>query len=117
MLGHIPHRTLEGNMAPRSSLFTLVLPVGVVLQCTISTGPGGPPYTHPSGMGSDSIVLTGRPFAVAISSTSVVFVTPLDAGHMGRTTGAGLSFRTGFAVGATPSHVRFSPSCRTLYVN
>ena len=34
-------------MAPRSSLFTLVLPVGVVLQCTISTGPGGPPYTHP----------------------------------------------------------------------
>ena len=41
-------------MAPRSSLFTLVLPVGVVLQCTISTGPGGPPYTHPSGMGSDS---------------------------------------------------------------
>ena len=104
-------------MAPRSSLFTLVLPVGVVLQCTISTGPGGPPYTHPSGMGSDSIVLTGRPFAVAISSTSVVFVTQLDAGHMGRTTVAGRSFGTDFPVGATPSQVRVSPNGRTVYVN
>ena len=104
-------------MSRRSCRLTLVFLIALALQCTTSTGPGGPPYTHPSRMGSESILLTGRPFAVAITSTRVVFVTQLDAGYMGRTTVAGRPFDTDFAVGAIPSQVRVSPNGRTAYVN
>ena len=104
-------------MALRASQFALVLVIGVALQCTNSTGPGGPPYTHPSGSVVDSIPLTGRPFAVAISASSVVLVTQLDAGYMGRTTVAGRTFGTDFPVGAIPSQVRVSPNGGTAYVN
>lgn len=104
-------------MSPRSSWFALPLAIGAALQCTNSTGPAAPAFTHPSRNGSDSIPLTGRPFAVTISSSSLVFVTQLDAGYMGRTTVASRTFGTDFPVGAIPSQVRVSANGQTVYVN
>jgi len=87
----------------------------VCLRPAVGTAPGG--LGHP-GLGTrDSVGLDGAPFAVAVSSAGVVYVTQSLAASAVRADLPSTTFSTPFPVGYLPSQVRMSPDGRTAYVS
>jgi len=72
---------------------------------------------HPSLGAVDSVALGNTPFAVAISSGGVVYVTQAASGSVARADLPEQSFPVHVAVGPLPSQVRMSPDGRTAYVS
>jgi hypothetical protein len=72
-------------MARCSAPVIALLAAGLTLRCS---DPAGPVFvaTHPLIASLDTIPLNGRPFAVAVAASDVVYVTALDAGFVARTT-------------------------------
>jgi len=71
---------------------------------------------HPALTTQEAVPLDGTPFAVAISSTGVTYVTQAHAASAARADLPSTSFSTPFSVGDLPSQVRMSPDGRTAYV-
>ena len=100
----------------RCSPVIALLSAGLTLRCPHPAGPVSV-GTHPSIASVDTIPLSGRPFAVAVAGSNVVYVTALDAGLVARTTVPSETIAVTFAIGAIPSQVRISPNGATAYVN
>ena len=79
---------------------------------------GTPPAgrSHPV-IGNESVPLDGTPFAVAVSSADVAYVTQVHAASAVRADLPSTTFSTPFPVGALPSQVRISPDGQTAYVS
>jgi YVTN family beta-propeller protein len=79
---------------------------------------GTPPagLSHPA-TGKDSVSLGSRPFAVAVSSADVTYVTQIDIASAVRADLPSTTFSAPFAVGGLPSQVRISPDGQTAYVS
>src|SRR5918999_1435715 len=95
----------------RSSTLALLLVLGS--GCG-STGPRGVP-THPDGDIYATLDMPGTPFAAAVGSDGVVYVTQLQSGSLARTDLTGSAVRDMITVGIHPSQVRVGPS-GTVYV-
>lgn len=79
---------------------------------------GTPPAegVHPALTTQEAVSLDGTPFAVAISSAGVTYVTQAHAAAAARADLPVTSFSASFLVGDLPSQVRISPDGRTAYV-
>jgi YVTN family beta-propeller protein len=77
------------------------------------TPPAG--LAHPE-LGSESVLLNGTPFAVAISPAGVTYVTQSWASSAARADLPSTTFSPSFPVGAFPSQVRMTADGRRAYV-
>jgi YVTN family beta-propeller protein len=79
---------------------------------------GTPPAgrSHPARTANDSVPLDGMPFAVAVSSADVAYVTQGLAATAVRADLPSTTFSAPFPVGYLPSQVRISPDGQTAYV-
>jgi len=71
---------------------------------------------HPARTGLTTVPLSGTPFAVAVSSADVAYVTQVHAASAVRADLPSTAFSAPFPVGDLPSQVRISPDGQTAYV-
>jgi YVTN family beta-propeller protein len=71
---------------------------------------------RPAGTDVTARPMTGRPYGVAVSRSSVVYVTRLDAGLMTRIDLPVIAFSGHVAVGSYPTDVAFDPTGTRAYV-
>jgi YVTN family beta-propeller protein len=95
--------------------FVLVL-LAVASACGSSTGLGVP-QTHPAGEVYATLTMTGRPFAAAVTSDGIVYVTQVDGGSLARTDLTGATVKDVISVGIHPSQVRVGASGRVYVSN
>ena len=81
-----------------------------------AAGATPPGRSHPALTSNQAVPLSGTPFAVAISSAGVTYVTQVLAASAARADLPSTSFSTSFPVGDLPSQVRMSPDGGTAYV-
>ena len=104
----------SGATAPDQHSVTAT--AGDVNSCT-NPATASPPVGvgHPL-LGAAPVSLGGLPFAVAISTSGVTYVTQLHAATASRANLPSTSFSPPFPVGDIPSQVRMSPDGKTAYV-
>ena len=104
----------SGATAPDQHSVTAT--AGDVNSCT-NPATASPPagVGHPL-LGAAPVSLGGLPFAVAISTSGVTYVTQLHAATASRANLPSTSFSPPFPVGDIPSQVRISPDGKTAYV-
>jgi large repetitive protein len=93
------------------------------IGCSNGTGPGGEggggggaTGTHPGGALVGTPVIASRPFAVAVSSTGVVFVGRQDAPFVQVASLPGLTFADSVRVGSDPTDIAFNSAGSVAYV-
>jgi YVTN family beta-propeller protein len=103
-------------MLRRLAIYCPFVPVLLVVgsACGVSTGIGIP-QTHPAGEVYATLSMTGTPFAAAVTSDGVVYVSQLHSNSLARTDLTGATVKDAISVGIHPSQVRVGASGK-LYV-
>ncbi|MGH7663154.1 MAG: YncE family protein [Gemmatimonadaceae bacterium] len=96
----------------------LLLAAFELAACRDSSGPDGPPLTHPAlGEVSAALALSGRPHGVAASESGVFYISQIDGNSVTRGTvdSTSQAFSGSVDVGLTPAHVALDAAATTAY--
>ena len=100
------------------AIFAHNLTLFMLIGCSSATGPATPIATHPEGHLSTRVNgLSGRPFAVRVSSAGVVYATQQDANSVASFSLADATPGPSVSVGADPGDVVFSRNGATAFVS